>query len=210
MPRRKKRHSAAGSRAATSSGTRSVTTTSSGTTSPGKTDVWQQYVKRRAELGYNPEVVLAVEQERLGAKVASGDTTGLRGATGTPEQLREYCKRFEDAGVDELIFVMQAGNNKHEDICESIELFGKEVLPEFKERDDAQWQAKLKRLEPILDQAMARKPDDAPKMPKDFSMPAIPLQMVNAAGNEQGKKWLQEFADQRAKGERDEALGIIG
>ena len=105
---------------------------------------------------------------------------------------------------------MQAGNNKHEDICESIELFGKEVLPEFKERDDAQWQAKLKRLEPILEQAMARKADDAPKMPEDFSMPALPLQMVNAAGNEQGKKWLQEFADQRAKGERDEALGIIG
>jgi hypothetical protein len=47
-------------------------------------------------------------------------------------------------------------------------------------------------------------------MPADFSMPAIPLQMVNAAGNEAGKKWLQEFADQRAKGERDEALGIIG
>jgi alkanesulfonate monooxygenase SsuD/methylene tetrahydromethanopterin reductase-like flavin-dependent oxidoreductase (luciferase family) len=177
---------------------------------PGKTDVWQQYVKRRSELGYSPEVVLAVEQERLGAKVASGDTTGLRGATGTPEQLREYCKRFEDAGVDELIFVMQAGNNKHEDICESIELFGKEVLPEFKERDDATWQAKLKRLEPVLEQAMARKTDDAPRMPEDFSMPALPLQMVNAAGNEAGKKWLQEFADQRAKGERDEALGIIG
>ena len=177
---------------------------------PGKTDVWEQYVKRRAELGYNPEVVLADEQERLGAKVAAGDTTGLRGATGTPDQLREYCRRFEDAGVDELIFVMQAGNNKHEDICESIELFGKEVLPEFKERDDATWQAKLKRLEPVLEKAMARKTDDAPKMPEDFSMPALPLQMVNAAGNEQGKKWLQEFADQRAKGERDEALGIIG
>ena len=51
---------------------------------PGKTDVWEQYVKRRGELGYSPEVVLAVEQERLGAKVASGDETGLRGATGTP------------------------------------------------------------------------------------------------------------------------------
>jgi hypothetical protein len=34
----------------------------------------------------------------------------LRGAVGTPEQLREYLRRYEEAGVDQVIFVMQAGN----------------------------------------------------------------------------------------------------
>src|ERR1041385_1701609 len=104
---------------------------------PGKTDVWNEYVTKRGEHGYSPEVAVALEQERLGAKIAAGDTKGLRGATGTPEQIREFCLRFEESGVDQLIFVMQAGKNRHEDICESLEIFGREVLPQFQERDEA-------------------------------------------------------------------------
>jgi alkanesulfonate monooxygenase SsuD/methylene tetrahydromethanopterin reductase-like flavin-dependent oxidoreductase (luciferase family) len=177
---------------------------------PGKTDVWQQYIERREQHGYSPEVAIALEQERLGAKVASGDTTGLRGATGTPEQLREYLLRFEEAGVDQLIFVMQAGKNEHEHICESLEMFAKEVMPEFKDRDDKQVAAKAKRLEPVIEQAMSRKTDDAPKLPKDYSFASIPKRMVDAANNEEGKKWLEKFADDRAKGERDPTLGIAG
>ena len=34
------------------------------------------------------------------------------------------------------IFVAQAGDRKHEHIMESIERFGKEVLPDFKERHE--------------------------------------------------------------------------
>ena len=78
----------------------------------------------------------APSEERLGAKVAAGDTTGLRGAVGTPDQIREFLRRYEEAGVDQVIFVMQAGKNRHEHIMESLELFGREVLPEFIERDE--------------------------------------------------------------------------
>ena len=88
-------------------------------------------------LGYSPEATIAAANETLGAKAAAGDQTGLRGAVGTPAQLREFMRRYEAAGVDQLIFVMQAGRNRHEDIMESIELFGTEVLPEFAERDPA-------------------------------------------------------------------------
>ena len=35
-----------------------------------------------------------------------------------------------------MIFVAQAGDRKHEHIMESIETFGREVLPEFKERHE--------------------------------------------------------------------------
>jgi alkanesulfonate monooxygenase SsuD/methylene tetrahydromethanopterin reductase-like flavin-dependent oxidoreductase (luciferase family) len=177
---------------------------------PGTTDVWKEYVSKRAEHGYSPEVAVALEQERLGAKVAAGDTTGLRGATGAPEQIREYCQRFEEAGVDQLIFVMQAGKNQHEHICESLELFGKEVLPEFKDRDEAKVKAKTKRLEPLVEAAMARRVDDAPALSDGYSFPAIPKQMVEASDNEEGRKWLAKFATDRAKGERDPTLGIIG
>ena len=41
---------------------------------PGRTDVWSEFVERRAEHGYSPEVAAAVRDERLGAKVAAGDT----------------------------------------------------------------------------------------------------------------------------------------
>lgn len=178
--------------------------------SPGHTDVWAEYIEKRAEVGYSPEVASAVRDERLGAKIAAGDTTGLRGATGTPDQIREYLRRFEEAGVDQLIFVMQAGNNRHEHICESIEMFAKEVLPEFKERDDAVVAAKAKRLEPVIEAAMARKVDDAPLLPEGYSFAAIPKRMVEATGNEEGKQWLERFAEERAAGKRDTTLGILG
>jgi alkanesulfonate monooxygenase SsuD/methylene tetrahydromethanopterin reductase-like flavin-dependent oxidoreductase (luciferase family) len=175
---------------------------------PGATDVWQEYIEKRAEVGYSPEIDAALSEERLGAKVASGDATGLRGATGTPDQIREYLLRFEEAGVDQLIFVMQAGKNRHEDICESLELFGREVLPEFKDRDEAHVTAKTKRLEPIVEAAMARKVDDVPSMPDGYSFPAMPRKMM--AGNEQGQKWLDDFQKERASGNREDSLGILG
>jgi alkanesulfonate monooxygenase SsuD/methylene tetrahydromethanopterin reductase-like flavin-dependent oxidoreductase (luciferase family) len=178
---------------------------------PGKTSVWDQYIERRAKVGYDPEAIQqAVENEVLGAKAASGDTTGLRGATGTPEQLREYIRRFEEAGVDQLIFVMQAGNNKHEHIMESLQLFADEVMPEFKEREPAHRAAKAKRLEPVIEKVMARKLDDAPRLPEGYSFPAMPKAMMKAAGNEQGEEWLEKFADERAAGKQDSTLGILG
>ena len=55
----------------------------------------------------------------------------LRGAIGTPGQVTDLLARYEAAGVDQVMFVMQAGRNRHEHICESIELFAREVLPRF-------------------------------------------------------------------------------
>ena len=177
---------------------------------PGVTDVWQEYVEKRGQRGYSVDAA-AVEGERLGAKIAAGDETGLRGSIGTPDQIREFLRRFEEMGVDQMIFVSQAGKNKHEDIMESLELFGKEVLPEFKERDEKAQKEKAKRLEPIIEKAMARKTDDAPPLPSpDYSFPAMPRKMADASGNEQFKEMLEKVAEDRAAGRRDPAAGIIG
>jgi alkanesulfonate monooxygenase SsuD/methylene tetrahydromethanopterin reductase-like flavin-dependent oxidoreductase (luciferase family) len=172
---------------------------------PGLTDVWAEFVERRAERGFSPEIEAALEAERLGAKIASGDTTGLRGATGTPAQIREYLRRFEDAGVDQVIFVMQAGKNRHEHICESLERFGTEVLPEFKERDEAQVAAKADRLAPVVEAALARKPAPGPELPEGFSFPAIPVKMIG--DNAEGKAWLRRMAEGQAAGEGLPNLG---
>jgi alkanesulfonate monooxygenase SsuD/methylene tetrahydromethanopterin reductase-like flavin-dependent oxidoreductase (luciferase family) len=177
---------------------------------PGVTNVWSEYEQRRAAQGFDPEAVArAVKEERLGAKVAAGDSTGLRGAIGTPDQVREYLRRYEEAGVDQVIFVLQAGRNRHEHIMESIELFGREVLPEFRDRDEAACRDKAARLEPILAAAMARKPDTRREL-GEYSFPAIPRQWADAAGSEEMRAWLDRFADDRAAGKRDAELGIAG
>jgi hypothetical protein len=94
---------------------------------------------------------------------------------------------------------------------ESLELFGREVLPEFAERDEAATLAKAKRMEPIVEAAMARKVDDAPRMPADYVMKALPKQMVDAANNEEAQKWMERLADDRATGDHDDefARGIL-
>jgi alkanesulfonate monooxygenase SsuD/methylene tetrahydromethanopterin reductase-like flavin-dependent oxidoreductase (luciferase family) len=179
---------------------------------PGSTDVWEEFLDRRGDHGYSPEVEAALRQERLGARLAAGDKTGLRGATGTPAQVREYLERFEEAGVDQVIFVLQAGKNRHEDICESLELFGREVLPAFKERDEKQVKAKADRLAPVLEAALARKADQPPPpaLPADYSFPAMPRRWAEETGSVELREWLEHFAESRAKGIRDEQLGILG
>ena len=179
---------------------------------PGSTDVWREYLERRGDQGYSPEIETALRQERLGAKLAGGDKTGLRGATGTPQQVRDYLERFEEAGVDQVIFVLQAGKNRHEHICESLELFGREVLPAFKDRDEAQVRAKTARLRPC-DRGRTGAQGagaGATALPADYSFPAMPRRWADETGSEEIKDWLEHFADSRAKGVQDEGLGILG
>jgi hypothetical protein len=163
---------------------------------PGTTDLWQDFQAKRRERGYDSEVAITARQE-LGAKVAEGQSSALRGAVGTPDQLRGYLRRFEAAGVDQLIFVLQAGKNRHEHIMESIELFGREILPEFKDRDQKQRDAKAARLAPLVDAALARKQRSHPRMPADYNVPAVMKQLFKAAG---GDALLEKIAEESAVG----------
>ncbi len=47
-------------------------------------------------------------------------------------------RRFETSHIDSVILLNQAGKNTHEHICESLELFAREVMPEFHARIPAQ------------------------------------------------------------------------
>ncbi len=55
---------------------------------------------------------------------------------GSPETIRRKLLKFEESNIDQVILLNQAGHNTHEDICESLELFAREVMPEFHERED--------------------------------------------------------------------------
>ncbi|MBX5468522.1 MAG: LLM class flavin-dependent oxidoreductase [Thermoleophilaceae bacterium] len=124
--------------------------------SPGRTDIWQEFGERRDATGFSRAGVTA-DRQPLGVKVLQQGFGSLRGAIGTPAQVTQLVERYEAAGVDQVIFVLQAGRNRHEHICESLELFGREVLPRFAERADERDRERLERLGPAIERALARR-----------------------------------------------------
>jgi alkanesulfonate monooxygenase SsuD/methylene tetrahydromethanopterin reductase-like flavin-dependent oxidoreductase (luciferase family) len=112
---------------------------------PGHTDIWDEY-KNHPKSFAPPE----------------GRT---QDCVGTPDTIRKTLRDFEDAGIDQVLCISQAGNLPHELLCSSIELFSKEVLPEFKERDLAKARARSELCARINERAMANKGKvETPKM----------------------------------------------
>ena len=51
---------------------------------------------------------------------------------GDPESCIKTIKTYEDIGVDQVMLIMQTETIPHEKVMESIELYGKEVIPAFR------------------------------------------------------------------------------
>jgi alkanesulfonate monooxygenase SsuD/methylene tetrahydromethanopterin reductase-like flavin-dependent oxidoreductase (luciferase family) len=102
---------------------------------PGRTSIWANYENARD--------LLPVPQ---GA-----------GGIGTPDQIAGNMRRFEEAGVDQVVFLQQGGKNEHAHICASLELFTAAVMPEFEARHAKRQAAKDAELAPYIKQALARK-----------------------------------------------------
>ncbi len=105
---------------------------------PGRTNIWNKYIAVR---------------DALGTEVMGGGTGGI----GTPESMRAHLREFAAAGVDQTVFIQQGGNNRHEDICDSLNLFASDVMPEFKEQEDARTRRKAEELAPYVEAAFQRK-----------------------------------------------------
>jgi alkanesulfonate monooxygenase SsuD/methylene tetrahydromethanopterin reductase-like flavin-dependent oxidoreductase (luciferase family) len=75
----------------------------------------------------------ALTDAELAEAMAGRDREGSQLATviGDPAAARETVSRFEAAGVDELILVMQMGTVPHEVVLESMRTFAERVMPEF-------------------------------------------------------------------------------
>jgi len=112
---------------------------------PGRTDIWEEFQRVRV-----PQIDSEVSD-------FSNPLLAARGGIGTPDDLREYLRKFEQCGVDQVTFIQQAGMNKHEHICEALELFAAEVMPEFKEHSAEREQKKNEELAPYIEAALARK-----------------------------------------------------
>ena len=85
-----------------------------GISAPGTGNLWEAYQDWRGS-----------DQERQALE---------SGLIGSPETIRKRLRQFEAAHVDQIILLNQAGKTSHQDICDSLELFAREVMPEFHDR----------------------------------------------------------------------------
>ena len=113
-------------------------------TVPGRTNLWGEYLAKRGD--------------RTEELVAASQLAGFRASgIGTPDDMREHLRAFQASGIDQVIFMQQAGRNRHDHICASLQLFADEVMAEFK-ADAAEREArKAAALAPFIEAALARK-----------------------------------------------------
>ncbi len=111
---------------------------------PGRSALWESFQRSRGD--------------RTAELIARANDAGYQGAgIGTPDDMRAHIRSQQAAGVDQVIFLQQAGHNRHDEILASLELFGREIAPEFR-RDAAEREArKHAELAPYVARALARK-----------------------------------------------------
>ena len=113
-------------------------------TIPGRTNLWGEYLKQR---GDRTEQIIR-ESKQQGYR---------KSGIGTPDDMKVHLRSFQETGIDQVIFMQQAGRNKHEHICESLELFASDVMPEFKAEAAEREKKKRETLAPYLEAALKRK-----------------------------------------------------
>lgn len=89
---------------------------SHGPVEPGSVNLWDEYQQWKK-----------TPQGRKASR-----TVGL---VGSPATIAERLRMYEEAHVDQVILLNQAGKNTHEDITMSLELFANEVMGEFHDRE---------------------------------------------------------------------------
>ena len=122
-------------------------------TVPGRSRLWEEFQKERSSGG-----IEAIYSSTENLASAFQRSPGI----GTPADLRAHVRAFAAAGVDQIILLQQAGRNRHEHICASLELLAAEVLPQCKEEAGLREGRKAEELAPYIGRALARKKVRAP------------------------------------------------
>jgi alkanesulfonate monooxygenase SsuD/methylene tetrahydromethanopterin reductase-like flavin-dependent oxidoreductase (luciferase family) len=138
-------------------------------TVPGRTNMWADYLALRGD---------RTEQIIQESEANAAPSTGI----GTPGDMRRHLEAFEAAGIDQVIFMQQAGRNRHDHICQSLQLFAAEVMPEFKARVEKREARKAEELAPHIAAAMSRK--DWMKPLADDEIPVVRASVAKAQINQ--------------------------
>ena len=84
---------------------------------------------------YEPGTVNLWEEYQTWRQSGKAQKTFETGLIGSPDTIRRKLREFEASGIDQIILLNQSGKTSHHDICDSLQLFAREVMPEFHERD---------------------------------------------------------------------------
>ena len=98
---------------------------------PGHDHLYREFVESRRSKDRSRDQEPTDEGQR--ALYRAGQRGGF---IGTPDFIRENLKAYEAAHLDAMIFVAQCGDRKHDQIMASLELFARDVMPEFQERHE--------------------------------------------------------------------------
>ena len=112
---------------------------------PGYSNMWEEFMAKRGD----------ASDRLIKAALARGEFDGA--GIGTPADMRSHLASLQDAGVDQVVFLQQAGRNSHQNICESLELFADTVMSQFSAEVDEREASKNDELAPYIEAAMARK-----------------------------------------------------
>src|SRR5207244_5659495 len=115
------------------------------------------------------------------------------GLIGSPATLRRKLQRFETSHIDSVILLNQAGKNTHEHICESLELFAREVMPEFHDRipEQDEWKRRVLAREIELEEI------DTQPLRDRYGQNSVQLQPAQAAEESQLCAWTHMRASHR-------------
>jgi alkanesulfonate monooxygenase SsuD/methylene tetrahydromethanopterin reductase-like flavin-dependent oxidoreductase (luciferase family) len=140
---------------------------------PGYSQIWENFQNERKK-----------DDEELIRLASSDDPSQFAHAPGigTPDDLTKHLLALQAAGMDQVILMQQAGRNKHEHICEALELFAKDVMPELTKGRDEREANKAKELAPYIEAALARKQRMAP-LSKD-EVPVVRASVARAQVNQ--------------------------
>jgi alkanesulfonate monooxygenase SsuD/methylene tetrahydromethanopterin reductase-like flavin-dependent oxidoreductase (luciferase family) len=111
---------------------------------PGRSRLWEAFQKIRGN--------------RTAELIARAHEAGYQAAgIGTPDDMRAHLRSQQAAGIDQVIFLQQAGHNRHPHILEALELFAHEVAPELQRDAVEREERKRVDLAPWIERALARK-----------------------------------------------------
>ena len=112
---------------------------------PGYSNMWEEFMQKRGDASDRLIQAARARSEYDGAGI------------GTPTDMAAHLQRLQASGVDQVVFLQQAGRNTHSNICESLELFAAKVMPSFNQDVRTREARKAAELRPYMEAALARK-----------------------------------------------------
>ena len=95
---------------------------------------YQGYYERDMKLAAGPHPGEATASEIV--------KKGTSFCVGTPEQCIEFFERYEEMGVEQVFLLSAIGPARHEEVMNTLTMFGKHVIPHFRAKEKAQASSK--------------------------------------------------------------------